>query len=141
MKNIAFFEEGVRLNLRRNHTREGLEAVIKKLGMECGEISFIFCTDEYLYKLNQEYLSHDTFTDIITFDYSEGKKIAGDIFISLERVKENAKTFNVKIENELVRVMIHGVLHLSGYKDKTPSENKQMHLKEDEMMQFAFPEL
>jgi rRNA maturation RNase YbeY len=98
---------------------------------ELGEVNFIFCTDKYLHKMNVEYLQHDTLTDIITFDYSTPGLIAGDIFISIERVHENAEQFEVQAENELHRVMIHGILHLLGYKDKSPEDQKQMTEKED----------
>lgn len=86
------------------------------------EINYVFCNDEYLHKLNLEFLKHDTLTDIISFDYSVGKKIQGDIFISIERVKDNANDFNVSFEDELNRVIIHGVLHYCGYKDKTETD-------------------
>ena len=95
------------------------------------EINYIFCDDEYLYKLNVEFLNHDTLTDIISFDYSIGKILQGDIFISTERVLENAADFRVTFEEELSRVIIHGVLHLCGYKDKTEEEEKMMRSKED----------
>ena len=95
------------------------------------EINYVFCNDEYLHKLNVEFLSHDTLTDIINFDYSEGKIIQGDIFISIERVKENAKEFKVSFLEELQRVIIHGVLHYCGYKDKTKAEVKVMREKEN----------
>ena len=98
---------------------------------ELGEINFIFCDDDYLLKMNQTYLQHNTFTDVITFDYVEGKVIAGDIFISIERVKENAEKENTTFNMELSRVMIHGILHLIGYKDKTAAEAKQIRAKED----------
>jgi len=94
-------------------------------------INFVFCTDADLLEKNKAYLNHDTLTDIITFDYSEKKIINGDIFISVERVKENAITFAVPFENELRRVMIHGVLHLLGYKDKSDIEQKEMTEKEN----------
>ena len=96
-----------------------------------GEINYIFCDDAYLLKINQDYLNHDTFTDIISFDYTIGKQINGDIYISVERVKENAKQFNTTFQDELHRVMIHGVLHYCGYKDKTEAEKKIMRSKED----------
>lgn len=96
-----------------------------------GEISYIFCSDEFLYKMNNEYLNHDTLTDIITFDYCENNLICGDIFISIDRIKENAKHFCVSFENELHRVMIHGIMHLCGYKDKAPEDQKVMSIKED----------
>lgn len=96
-----------------------------------GEVSYIFCSDEYLHKINMEYLQHDTYTDIITFDYSELNVISSDIFISIDRVKENALTYKKTFEEELNRVLIHGVLHLLGYKDKTDEEAKLMRAKED----------
>ncbi|NJX14014.1 rRNA maturation RNase YbeY [Tamlana crocina] len=95
------------------------------------EINYVFCDDAYLHKLNVEYLNHDTLTDIISFDYSVGKTIAGDIFISVERVKDNANEFNVSFEEELKRVIIHGVLHYCGYKDKTVDEARLMRDKEN----------
>ncbi len=95
------------------------------------EINYVFCDDDYLHKLNVEFLNHDTLTDIISFDYSVGKTIQGDIFISVERVKENAETYRVDFEEELNRVIIHGVLHYCGYKDKTDKEAQLMRQKED----------
>ena len=99
-------------------------------------MDYIFCTDEYLLELNQEYLKHDTFTDIITFDYTDGSAISGDIFISTDRVKENAKEFEEDVLNELRRVMSHGVLHLAGYGDKSKEESKLMREKEDEKIKM-----
>jgi len=96
-----------------------------------GEVNYIFCDDNYLSDLNIKYLKHNTLTDIISFDYTIGKIISGDIFISIERVKENAELFNTKYVDELHRVMIHGVLHYCGYKDKTDEEKIQMRSKED----------
>ena len=96
-----------------------------------GELSFIFCTDEYLFEKNIQFLNHKTYTDIITFDYCEGDIISGDIFVSVERVTENANKFGVDFENELDRVIIHGVLHLAGYKDKSKEEANTMRKKED----------
>ncbi|RKR14805.1 rRNA maturation RNase YbeY [Maribacter vaceletii] len=101
-----------------------------------GNLEYIFCDDAYLLKINQEYLNHDTFTDIITFDYSEGKTIGGDIFISIERVKENASNFNVNFTNELQRIMAHGILHLLGFKDKTKEESLVMRKKEEEKIKM-----
>ena len=95
------------------------------------EINYVFCDDEYLHKLNLEFLNHDTLTDIISFDYSVGKIIQGDIFISIERVVDNAKSFNVSFEDELHRVIIHGVLHYCGFKDKSEVEAKLMRDKEN----------
>lgn len=96
-----------------------------------GEISYIFCSDQYLHELNVKHLNHNTLTDIITFDYCEKNRVNGDLFISIDRVKDNAKSFNSSIENELHRVMIHGILHLCGYKDKTPEDQNVMSAKED----------
>lgn len=96
-----------------------------------GEINYIFCSDDYLHKLNVDFLNHDTLTDIISFDYSVGKELHGEIYISVDRVKENASDFNVSFEDEMARVIIHGVLHYCGYKDKSEDEEKLMRSKED----------
>ena len=106
--------------------------VISSEGFQVGEINYIFCNDSYLNKINQEFLNHDTFTDIISFDYTLGKEVGGDIFISIERVLENAEKFDEVFENELHRVMIHGILQFMGYKDKTKKEKTLMNTKEDE---------
>jgi len=113
-----------------------IENVITSEGKSLEEISYIFCDDEYLLKINMDYLDHDTYTDIITFDYSVGKILQGEIYISTERVRDNAETFNVKFEDELRRVLSHGVLHLSGYKDKTEEEAALMRSKEKEKMEL-----
>jgi rRNA maturation RNase YbeY len=96
-----------------------------------GELSFIFCSDKYLLNINRQYLQHDDYTDIITFDYTQKNLVSGDIYISIERVKENAQTYKVTFQNELLRVMVHGVLHLCGYKDKTSRDARIMREKED----------
>jgi len=106
--------------------------VVLSEDFEVGEINYIFCDDVYLHKINQEFLNHDTFTDIISFDYTLAKEVGGDIFISIERVLENAEKFDEVFENELHRVMIHGILHFMGYKDKTKKEKTLMRTKEDE---------
>lgn len=100
------------------------------------QLDFIFCTDEYLLEKNRQYLNHDTYTDIITFDYSEGKTIAGDIFISIDRVRENSDKYNVRFDEETIRVMAHGVLHLLGYKDKSTEEIEVMRKKEEEKIKL-----
>jgi rRNA maturation RNase YbeY len=130
---IRFFTEDVKFKLAHPVIdRRWINRAIKKEKVVLKEINYIFCSDKYLLSLNQDYLSHDTFTDIITFDYVEKKgELRGEIYISTERVKENAKAFNVDFDMELHRVMIHGVLHLIGYKDKSPAQKKQMRLKED----------
>ena len=99
-----------------------------------GEINYIFCDDDYLHKINLQYLNHDTLTDIISFDYSEGNFLQGDIFISIERVQDNAMDFNISLLEELKRVMAHGILHYCGYKDKSAEEEKIMRQKEEEKM-------
>lgn len=105
--------------------------VIKEENCNEGELNYIFCDDEYLHKINVEYLNHDTLTDIISFDYTVGKELHGDIFISIERVADNAKDFEVTFKKELQRVMIHGILHYCGYKDKTEDEKQEMRSKEE----------
>lgn len=108
-----------------------VEFSIHQENKELGEINYIFCDDKYLLKKNIKYLKHNTLTDIISFDYSLGDVISGDIFISIERVEENAKDLSIEFGDELNRVMIHGVLHYCGYKDKTREEKKLMRSKED----------
>lgn len=109
-----------------------ISTIIQSEGKEEGEINYIFCDDDYLHKINVDYLDHDTLTDIISFDYSEGNFLQGDIFISVERVRDNATDFNTNFEEELKRVMAHGVLHYCGYKDKSDEESLLMRKKEDE---------
>ena len=100
-----------------------------------GEVSVVFCDDDFLHKLNVEFLNHDTLTDVISFDYSVGKEINGEIFISIERVRENAKEFNQSFDAELARVMAHGVLHYCGYKDRYKTEATTMRSKEELYLQ------
>ncbi|NRT13103.1 rRNA maturation RNase YbeY [Flavobacterium sp. 14A] len=113
---------------------EWLSQVITSEGKKEGEINYIFCDDEYLHKLNVEYLDHDTLTDVISFDYTMGSEISGDCFISIERVIDNAKDFEVTFEEELKRVLVHGMLHYCGYKDKSDEDEKLMRQKEDEKL-------
>jgi rRNA maturation RNase YbeY len=113
-------------------TKRWLKSVIESEGFELLEINYIFCNDEYLHTINVEYLEHDTLTDIITFDNSEEDQlIEGDIFVSIERIIDNTKDFNTTFEQEFKRVIVHGVLHLCGYFDKTDEDEKQMRDKED----------
>ena len=132
-KAIYFFSEEVSFILRdKNKIREWILYTISSEDYGKGSINFIFCSDKFLQSTNLQYLQHDTFTDIITFDTSDkAKEISGDIFISIERVKENSQTFKVFFKTELFRVMIHGILHLLGYKDKTQKEQEMMKAKED----------
>jgi probable rRNA maturation factor len=131
---INFFFQSVSISLRH---RKKIKSVLfqlinqEKKTITSGEVNVVFCNDEYLHELNTKFLKHNTLTDILTFDYSEDSKIGGDIFISVERVKENAKTFSQNSRRELSRVIIHGFLHLCGYKDKTKQEKKNMTLKEN----------
>ena len=120
----------------RNWVRD-IVASEERLG---GEISYIFCDDEYLGSVNEKYLKHRTLTDIITFDYSERGRISGDIFISVERVHENSAIFKTTLNQELARVMAHGILHLVGYKDKSEGDRKKMRSKEDYYL-TSFPNL
>lgn len=103
-------------------------------GKLLGDVSVVFCSDTYLLELNKRHLQHDFFTDIITFDYSEGDRVAGDLFVSVDRVYENADSYNVSRETELNRVSVHGILHLLGYKDNTPQEVTVMREKENEAL-------
>lgn len=111
-----------------------VEKCITNNGFKVGEINYIFCDDDYLHSLNVEFLNHDTYTDIISFDYTMGKLISGDIFISVERVEENALKYSQTFENEISRVIIHGILHYCGYADKTEDEKIVMRAKEDECL-------
>ena len=129
---VYFHSESTTYNLRHKKlVREWIITVINSENSKSGEINFIFCSDKYLHKINLTYLKQDTYTDTITFDYSEKGLLSGDIFISIERVKENAKEFNARFTNELHRVMVHGILHLLGYKDKTHAQKGIMRKKED----------
>lgn len=159
MENITFNEQDVKVPfLKRRTARESLRRVLETLGFEPGTVNYIFCSDKYLLKINRQYLDHDTYTDIITFAYSEQdltgegfgfaeegvkrakqkNRLSGDIYISVPRIKENAKLFHVKQIDELNRVLVHGLLHLAGYKDKTPKEESLMHKMEDKMLASCF---
>ena len=113
-----------------------INRIIVSEGFSAGQIDYIFCSDDYLLELNKEYLNHDTFTDIITFDYRDGNTISGDIFISTDRVEDNAKKYDVAFSNELRRVMCHGVLHLAGFGDKSNKEKRIMREKEEEKIKM-----
>jgi probable rRNA maturation factor len=129
---IGFNDVDLNSNLKnKKNIRTWLDNACKKEKKKIGIIDFNFCSDKHLLGINIKYLNHDFYTDIITFDFSEQSIISGDIYISLERVKENAKLHGVTYSNELMRVLIHGVLHLCGYKDKTRKESALMREKED----------
>ncbi len=132
MSSIHFFVEDINFVLKNKRKIQKVLAILsEKEGKELGEISYIFCSDNYLLKINKKYLNADYFTDVITFDYCVGNKISGDIYISIERVKENSKIFSQSFFNETLRVILHGALHLCGYKDKKPKEEKKMREKEN----------
>lgn len=138
MSKLAFYFEEIKpIKLQRKSLKNTIELLIKNENFLPGDISVIFCSDDYLLKINEQYLSHDYYTDIVTFDYVENSVISGDLFISVDRVKDNATQVGVSFENELSRVIIHGVLHLAGYKDKTDAEKKAMREKEDFYLEKA----
>lgn len=120
----------------QNKYTEWLKNVIEKEGFSLGEICYVFTSDEELWQINLEYLGHDYYTDIITFDYTEDQVLSGDIFISTDRVEENAGEFGVQFEEELRRIMVHGILHLMGYRDKTKEEKKLMRLQEESKLKL-----
>lgn len=134
LKDIHFFSEDIAFTLKeKQKVREWIATTIQKEGfIRIGELNFIFCSDEYLHTINKQYLNHDTYTDIVTFDSSEEEQvIAGDVFISIDRIRENAKQFATLERDELHRVIIHGVLHLCGYFDKKKDDKVLMTQKED----------
>lgn len=131
---ILFFEEDIKFSLnQKNKYKKWLKEVADRDNYKIKELNYIFCSDEYLYQINQQYLNHHTYTDIITFDNSEeAKLIEGDVFISIERIKENALREKNSFDKEILRVMCHGLLHLMGYKDKNPNDKTLMRQREDE---------
>jgi probable rRNA maturation factor len=131
---VSFHRENVSLNADEKLIIKWLTNSVNSLDYSIGELSFVFCSDDYLRKLNIKHLNQDYFTDVITFDYSKEMSLIGDVFISTERVKENAKLFNVSFNEELFRVIIHGVLHLCGFKDKTKEEKAEMRSKENDFL-------
>ncbi len=132
--NIEFYSEEIDFQLAdENKIRAWIENVAHEESNEIGYVSFVFCSDDYLHKMNVEYLKHDTLTDIITFPYKKNP-MEGDIFISIDRVTDNAKDFNQTFEQELYRVIIHGILHLCGYGDKTDVQEKKMRVLEDKYL-------
>ncbi|MGM0620076.1 MAG: rRNA maturation RNase YbeY [Bacteroidota bacterium] len=132
MSDIAFFFEDI-ASFETNHDfiKNQLQQLIIEEGKEPGDISVIFCSDDYLLEMNKKHLQHDYYTDIITFNYVEDLLISGDLFISADRIKDNAAKFGVAFLEELYRVIFHGVLHLIGYNDKTEAEQKVMRQKEN----------
>lgn len=129
---MILFHSEIDFNLNNKSLyKKWIKDCILEQKKKVGAINYIFCDDAYLLKINQEYLNHDTYTDIISFDYSENNKLSGDIYISIEIVRENAKKYDTSFKNELNRVLIHGILHFIGYKDKTKKEKEEMRMQED----------
>lgn len=132
---IYFSTENIDFHLPHpEKVKNWIVRVVKSQGKRVGEINYLFCDDAYLINVNRTYLNHDTYTDIITFDYVAGNIISGDIMISVDRVVENAQLFNTSFEHELHRVIIHGVLHLLGQGDKSEAESKEMRKREEESL-------
>lgn len=129
---IKYFSEDIKFDLKgKIANNKWLRFVVSAEAKKMGDVSIIFCSDNYLLDINMKYLGHDYFTDIITFDYCEGNVISGDLFISIDSVTDNASFYDVPFDTELRRVMVHGILHLMGYDDHTPEEQKTMRSKED----------
>jgi probable rRNA maturation factor len=129
---INFFVEGVDYpGIDKKSIQKQIIFLIQNEGKIPGEISVIFCTDDYLLEINKQYLQHDYYTDILTFDYSEGYVVSGDLFISIDRIKDNAAQFNRLFREELYRVVFHGILHLTGYSDHSREEKREIRMKED----------
>ncbi len=138
---IRFSAQSVNFDLREaSKVKKWLTKVVIRRGKSVGNINYLFCDDEYLLEVNRQYLNHDTYTDIITFDYVAGGLISGDILISIERVKDNAGKFGVTFECELHRVIVHGVLHLLGQGDKTEEEAREMRRQEEETLMLFHEE-
>ncbi len=134
---IRFYTEDIKFNLpHKQEVKKWLQTVILSEGKKTGEVSVIFCSDDYLLKINRQYLQHDYYTDIITFDYTEGETLGGDLFISVDTVRANADEYRQSFEQELRRVMVHGVLHLCGYDDATDEEQAVMRRMEDKYLEL-----
>lgn len=135
---IGIFSEDVSVpDFDQKLLEKTLEHLIVNEGYVSGEVNIIYCSDEHLLQMNKDYLNHDYYTDIITFDYVDDQTVSGDLFISLDRIKENASQFADSLDQELFRVMIHGVLHLCGYHDKSEEEQQTMRGKENEYLKYA----
>lgn len=134
---ISFYNENVSMpSIKKTLVRDWIKRVVSVHGKRLGEISYIFCDDEKILEVNRQYLQHDYYTDIITFDYTVGDKISGDLFISLDTVRSNAELFHQSYDDELHRVIIHGVLHLCGINDKGPGEREIMEKNENEALEI-----
>jgi rRNA maturation RNase YbeY len=134
---IQFFAEGVEMpTLQKTLLRNWIKAVAERHERKVGEVSYIFCNDDKILEVNRQYLQHDYYTDIITFDYTEGSRIGGDLFISLDTVRTNAEQFEQAYETELHRVIIHGILHLCGIDDKAPGAREVMEAHENDALRL-----
>lgn len=134
---INYFNEDTKIpKFQRRLYSNWIKSIVNKYGYKLGEINYIFCSDKYILEINRQYLNHDYFTDIITFNYNNDKLISSDIYISIDTVAKNADYYHVNFENELNRVMIHGILHLLGFDDKSEDEKIVMRKKEDEALDF-----
>ena len=134
---IAFYAEDTKLPaIKKRAVGNWVKEVAATYGKKVGDISYIFCSDEKILEVNRQYLQHDYYTDIITFDYCEGKKLSGDLFISLDTVRTNDEQFNAPYETELYRVIIHGILHLCGINDKGPGEREIMEAAENKALEM-----
>ncbi|MDR2683273.1 MAG: rRNA maturation RNase YbeY [Dysgonamonadaceae bacterium] len=122
--------------IKRRETARWIKHTLARYQKKAGAITYVFCSDEEILRINQQYLKHDYYTDIITFDYSAGHTVSGDLFISLDTVKSNSEKYRTDYTQELRRVMIHGILHLCGFNDKSPAEAVQMREKEDEALTY-----
>ena len=132
---ITFQAENTALpNIKKRATSNWIKAVAEEYGKKAGDISYIFCDDAKILEINRTYLHHDFYTDIITFDYSEGDRISGDIFIGIDTVRSNAEKYGTNFDEELHRVIIHGILHLCGLKDKSEADSKKMREAEDKAL-------
>lgn len=129
-----FFEDIDEFDIKKTDIEKNIEKLVINENRILGDVNYILCSDNYLLNINREYLNHDYFTDVISFDYCEDNVISGDIFISVDTVSDNAKEYDATFENELERVMIHGVLHFVGYNDKTESDQKTMRAKENQYL-------
>lgn len=129
-----FFEDVEEFDLSKFNVEANVEKLVANEGKIMGDINYILCSDTYLLEMNKQYLKHDYYTDVITFDYCEDNVMSGDIFISVDTVRDNANEYEATFEKELQRVMVHGVLHLIGYKDKTDEDSKVMRAKENQYL-------
>ena len=139
---ISYYAEEVSFPaIKKRETSEWIRRVAEKHGKKCGDIAYIFCSDEKILAVNREYLQHDYYTDIITFDYTQGNRISGDIFISIDTVSSNAEEYHTSLDEEIHRIIIHGILHLCGINDKGEGEREVMTANENDALKMRFPSL